>query len=99
VLGRDALSAATLPEFASRLSPRLRWTLKDVHAATDLWTAEAHWWARVERDAFLLVRRPQPGPATLVGAVALLAVDSWRVRAALELAARGGRPEVLDAVA
>ena len=37
---------------------------------------------------------------TLVGTVARLAVDAWRVRAALELAARGGRTvEDFDAVA
>jgi hypothetical protein len=35
----------------------------------------------------------------VVGAVAVLSVDAWRVRAALELAARGGGSlEVLDAV-
>ena len=40
------------------------------------------------------------GPGALVGTVARLAVDAWRVRGALEQAARGGRVvEDLDAVA
>jgi hypothetical protein len=35
----------------------------------------------------------------VLGVVALLAVDAWRVRAALELAARGGTPvEALHAL-
>ncbi len=39
-------------------------------------------------------------PDVLVGVAALMAADAWRVRAALELAARGGSPlEVFDAVA
>jgi hypothetical protein len=46
------------------------------------------------------VRHAGTGRGVLVGAVALLAVDAWRVRAALEVAARGGGPtEALDAVA
>ncbi|MFD1276063.1 hypothetical protein ACFQ51_43580 [Streptomyces kaempferi] len=40
------------------------------------------------------------GPSMVVGAVAELSVDAWRMRAALESAARGGRPgEVFDALA
>ena len=47
-----------------------------------------------------MIRRSTPGPEILVGAVALLAVDAWRVRAALEVAAHGGGPlEALDVVA
>ncbi|MGY4969841.1 hypothetical protein ACWGCC_11540 [Streptomyces nigrescens] len=32
------------------------------------------------------------GSAPVMGAVAVLSVDAWRVHGALELAARGGRP-------
>jgi hypothetical protein len=40
------------------------------------------------------------GDAAVLGAVGVLAVDGWRVRAALEAATRGGQaPEVFDAVA
>jgi hypothetical protein len=54
----------------------------------------------VEGDAFRLLRRAGAGRPVVCGAVALLAVDAWRVAAALELAARGGRPmRVFDDVA
>ena len=54
----------------------------------------------VESDAFGLVRRPRFSLDPVIGAVAACAVDSWRVRAALEIAARGGGPlEAFDAVA
>ena len=54
----------------------------------------------MERDAFRLVRSSTPGSEAPVGAVALLATDAWRVRAALESAARHGRAlEDFDAVA
>ena len=45
--------------------------------------------------------RADPGPGTVVGVAGLLGVDAWRVRGALELAARGGGrlAEVFDAVA
>jgi hypothetical protein len=100
VLGRAALAAGALPGLAAALPLRARWALEGVADPQDLWRAELRWWSRVERDAFALVRRPKPGPDVLVGAVALLAVDAWRVRAALELAARGGgSAEALDAVA
>ena len=65
----------------------------------DLWRAEAALRARVEEDAFRLLRSGLPGPDVAVGAVTVLAVDAWRVRAALAAAASGGGSEVLDAVA
>ena len=57
----------------------------------DLWRAEAAWWRRVERDGFALLRRPLTSSAPVIGCVAVLAADAWRVRAALEVAARGAR--------
>jgi len=100
VVGERALRAGSLPELAGLVPAQARWALAGMHDPDDLWQAEGRWWARVERDAFALVRRPTSGPEVMVGAVALLAVDAWRVRAALELAARGGGPwEVWDAVA
>ena len=52
------------------------------------------------RDAAALLRRPRFGLEPAVGAVGAAAVDAWRVRAALECAARGGGAlEVFDAVA
>jgi hypothetical protein len=100
VVGDRAVTAVSLPDLAGMVPSHARWALAEVREPADLWQAEGRWWARVERDGFALVRRSTSGPAVLVGAVALMAVDAWRVRAALELAARGGaRVEVLDAMA
>ncbi|MFG2884181.1 hypothetical protein ACGFYV_18100 [Streptomyces sp. NPDC048297] len=61
--------------------------------------AEARWWRTVEADATAMLREGRYGPRVVVGAVAVLSVDAWRVRAALESAARGGRPgEVFNAL-
>jgi hypothetical protein len=100
VIGPAAVSATSLPELAAALPARARWALAGVERPDALWRAEARWWARVDADATALVRHAGTGRGVLVGAVALLAVDAWRVRAALEVAARGGGPtEALDAVA
>jgi hypothetical protein len=99
LLGPEALAAASLAELARRLPGRARWALEDVTDAEELWRAEARWWSRVERDGFSLLGEARPGAAPVVGTVAVLAADAWRVRAALEIAARGGTPlEVFDAL-
>ncbi|MBF4994964.1 hypothetical protein ITX31_12675 [Arthrobacter gandavensis] len=84
---RAALPAAAAP------------ALRGIEDPADLWRAEAALRALVEEDAFRLLRSGLPGPDVAVGAVAVLAVDAWRVRAALAAAAAGGGSEVLDAVA
>jgi hypothetical protein len=100
VLGREALTARTLPELVAALPMNARAAFDGVGHSDELWRAEAGWWLRAERDGFALARRAAAGPEVLVGAAALLAADTWRVRGALELAARGGAPsEVFDAVA
>ncbi|HEY6708602.1 MAG TPA: hypothetical protein VJB61_13545 [Actinomycetota bacterium] len=100
LLGRDALAAASLAELGRRLPAPARWALEGVEDQGDLWRAEAAWWSRVEGDGFQLLGSPGFGEAPVLGAVAVLAADARRVRAALELAARGGRPlEVFDALA
>ena len=46
-----------------------------------------------------MLRTPSFSPTPVTGAVAVLAVDAWRVRAALGAAARGGSAlEVFDAL-
>ena len=90
VLGWPAVSATGLGELAAALPRPARWALEGVDRSEDLWRAEARWWQRLDHDASTLVARNRPGRAVLVGAVALLGADAWRVRAALELAARGG---------
>lgn len=100
IVGSAAVGANTLPDLSAALPTWARWALADIHEPTDLWQAEARWWTRVEHDGFALARGATAGSGVLIGAVAMMASDAWRVRAALELAARGGQPlEVFDAVA
>ncbi|MGW6542067.1 V-type ATPase subunit [Streptomyces massasporeus] len=102
LLGPRAVEARSYADFRQALPATARWLLDGVDEAQDLWRAEAEWWNAVERDGRALLRRSRIGPQPVVGAVALLSVDAWRTRGALELAARGGGPgdwsaEVLDA--
>ncbi|HMA46560.1 MAG TPA: hypothetical protein VKP11_05075 [Frankiaceae bacterium] len=95
----SVVGAASVAELA-RLLPRAgAWALEGVAAPDGLWLAEARWWQRVESDSFAWVAGPRSGPRPVLGVLGLLAVDAWRVGAALEMAARGGaRLEVFDAV-
>lgn len=100
VVGPAAASATTLTELAATLSRSAAWAIDGVVEGADLWRAECRWWARVESDAFALTRSPRPGPSVVLGGVALMAVDAWRVRAALEVAARAdASQEAFDEVA
>jgi hypothetical protein len=88
----DALRS-TLPRHASS-------ALGDLDEPEQLWQAEARVRRTVESDGFRLLRTSLPGPDVVLGAIAVLAVDAWRVRAALAAASLGaGASEVLDAVA
>jgi hypothetical protein len=100
LLGRQALGAASLRELATAAGPDAAWVLEGIDEPTDLWRAEAVWWRRVEDDGLNLLRNRRADQKPLVGAVAVLAADAWRVCAALELSDRGGAPlEVFDALA
>ncbi len=101
LLGTGWSGAATIGELAARVGPAARWAVGGVTDPVDLWRAEARWWARLRTDGAAALARSGFGPHRALGAVALLAVDAWQVRAGLELAARGGQQasEVLDAVA
>jgi hypothetical protein len=100
VLGRAAGQAGSLAALRAALPASARWALGDATEPEQLWRAEAAWWARVDDEAAGMARHGGSDARTLVGTVARLAVDAWRVRAALELAARGGRTvEDVDAVA
>lgn len=79
------------------LPPGGRWVLDGLDQSQDLWRGEAAWWHRVERDGFALLRGSGYDRKPVVGALAVLAVDAWRVRAALETAARGGAGPALEA--
>jgi hypothetical protein len=91
---------AAVPEAASwaRTAAALAEARRD--GSEDLWLAEAQWWSRVEAEAARLAAARRQGPSTVVGVVALLAADAWRVRAALAAAALGpDAAEAFDAVA
>ncbi|WP_066303638.1 hypothetical protein [Arthrobacter luteolus] len=99
VLGSDWSSAEDADSFRATLPRSAAPALAGVEQPADLWRAEAALRTTVEDDAFVLLRSGLPGPDISVGAMAVLAVDGWRVRAALAAAASGGGSEVLDAVA
>ncbi|WP_316770621.1 hypothetical protein [Streptomyces sasae] len=100
LLGGRAPVAASYQEFRHVLPAPARRLLADVEEPAGLWRAEAGWWRTVRDDGVALLRDGRHGPGVVVGAVAVLSVDAWRVRAALESAARGGRlGEAFDALA
>ena len=76
-----------IEDIAAHLPGGTRWALREVREGHDLWTADTRWWHRVEDDGFTMVRDATFGPSVVVGAVAMLAADAWRARAALEAAA------------
>ncbi|MES9542145.1 MULTISPECIES: hypothetical protein [unclassified Actinomadura] len=100
LLGRAALEAPTLPAMADRLGRNARRPLEGVDDAADLWRAEIRCWRRLERDGEAMLRSSAFGMEPVVGAVAVMAADVRRVRAALEAAALGGgSAEAYDEVA
>jgi hypothetical protein len=100
ILGSRALSATSLGELHDALPRDVASILQGVTGPDDLWLAEAQWRTRLWDEALERLRRGGAGPGTVVAAVAVLFADAWRVRTALEIAARAGRGiEVLDAVA
>lgn len=100
VLGRGWEAAGSLAEFTTALPPSLRTVLLGIASPKDLWRAEARACAAVEKEGFRLLRGSMPGPDVVLGAIAVLCTDAWRVRAALSAAAAGvGSSEVLDEAA
>lgn len=99
LIGGTWSEAQDLGSFRAALPAAVAPVLDGVEEPGDLWRAEAALRARIEEDAFRLLRSGLPGPDVAVGAITVLAVDAWRVRAALAAAASGGGSEVLDAVA
>ena len=99
LLGRTWQDTNDVAGFRAALPAAAARALEGVEDAGGLWRAEAALRSQIEDDGFRLLRSGLPGPDVAVGAVTVLAVDAWRVRAALAAAATGGGSEVLDAVA
>ncbi|WP_372593994.1 hypothetical protein, partial [Actinotalea sp.] len=102
LVGEGWAAAEDLPALVGTLPSAVR-PLLSIETPRELWRAEARALAEVEQDAFALLRTALPGPEVVLGAVTVLSVDAWRVRAALAAAEAGGTgavaSEVLDAVA
>jgi hypothetical protein len=79
-------------ELAGSAPARARWVLAGITSPDGLWRAETALMARVEQDGLRLLRAPGLDRGVVLGAAAVMACHAWRIRAALELAARGGVP-------
>jgi len=100
LLGSAASRAPSWTEYVQRLPRDARWALDRVASPEDLWQAEAACRRRAEDDSQELLRGGGLDAKPVLAAATLLSVDAWRIRAALESAARSGRAaEVFDAVA
>lgn len=91
ILG-GAIGTRDLASFAHALPARSGWPLTGMTDEQQLWRGEAAWWSRVESDGLQLLATRGFRREHTIGAVAVLATDAWRCRAALQLAARGGGP-------
>jgi hypothetical protein len=100
LLGTDWVRAASVSALREAVPRAGRWVLDGVESPSGLWRAETGLAVRIESDGFRLLRHGTPGVEPFLGAVAVLAVDGWRVRVALGDAALGSGPgEVLDVLA
>ena len=96
-VGDRALEAGSLHELQAALPEQAAWALGGIESPSELWRVELGWWDQVERDAPGLLRMLGDEVAVLA-AVALLAVDAQRTVRALEVAARGGSPELVELI-
>ncbi|WP_055557997.1 V-type ATPase subunit [Streptomyces sp. NBRC 110028] len=100
LLGAKAMAATSFADYRRELPPAARWAVAGIDDEAGLWRAEGRWWDRLDEGGWALLRGSIPGSAPVVGAVAVLCADAWRVRGALEGAARGGgHLEAFDAAA
>jgi hypothetical protein len=100
LIGSEWVRARSIPELRAATPSAGRWVLDGTGSPADLWRAEAGLAGRIEADGFRLLRQGTPGVDPVLGAVAVLAVDGWRVRVALGDASYGAGPgEVLDVLA
>lgn len=97
LLGRTWETAESLPALQAALPKSVRTVFDDIRDPEDLWRAEARQRAQVETTGFRLLRSSLPGPDVVLGSIVVLAMDAWRVRAALSSVGTSSS-EVLDAV-
>lgn len=88
-------STHDLTTFSAALPRSARAVIGDNQSPAQLWRAEMRLVTRVEDDGARLLRSSLPGADVILGAVALLAVDAWRVRAALASADAQGSLNVV----
>ncbi|WP_432826560.1 hypothetical protein [Dactylosporangium sp. CA-092794] len=94
-----AARAPSFEGYVAALPARAAWPFDGVDGPARLWLGEAAWWRRLDGDGRALLRRGGFGTGPVLGAVAVLAADAWRVRAALACAADGGDPAAFDTIA
>jgi hypothetical protein len=100
LLGRDWREARSITELAASLPASAAWVLAGIDHPDDLWEAELAVVGRVAADARRLSASSRYAESTAVGVMVSMLIDLWRVRAAIEVAARQPIPmEVFDAVA
>jgi hypothetical protein len=64
------------------------------------WAGEVAWWSEMAATGSKLAAESNPSESMVTGVVLLLAVDAWKVRGALEIAATRDAPrELADALA
>lgn len=100
LLGPRWRDAPSVPALETGLPESASWPLAGIHEAEGLWRAEVAVVRRVSSDAEKLVGARHHDRATVIGIMALMLVDLWRVLALVEVAGLGpGAEEVFDAVA
>jgi hypothetical protein len=100
LIGENWQHAHDLAALQASLPRSTHALFRGILSPADLWHAETGLRMTCEADGFRLLRTSVPGPDVVLGGIAVLAMDAWRVRAALATAAAGSGPsEVLDVVA
>jgi hypothetical protein len=86
LIGTAWTAARDLVNYVASLPRSVRPTFDGITTTVDLWRAEARLGTVIESDGLRLLRGSLPGPDIVLGALAVLAVDAWRLRAALAAA-------------
>jgi hypothetical protein len=87
LVGTTWMDVRDVSGLTSALPRSVRPVLTDIGEPSELWRAEARLGTVIETDGLRLLRESLPGPDIVLGSLAVLAVDAWRIRAALAAAA------------